>query len=362
MNKLAPQGAMVVIEARHLCVEMRGVKKPGALTVTSAIRGALPQAARREEFLDLLRCQVVTSRVGPLAAGRSCLALSRPAAGLGAGGGRRSSGCRSRRADQLPARARVRPVAGRADRRIASDQRSASSTSRWSTTRGRAASSRGSGSARRGPNLAFAANSRAASSRSGPRRPTAVYTEGTYPRPPDRSGTDLHPLRRAGEYRATSRRRAAGGATGRGLDLPEDRSSRGSTARSPDRATASPDTEDLTEFYSPLVRWSGARGNRSPIRGSRRGRQVLPQGAAMSPALLAAAASRSRRIGVDNDMLARVLETNDEWIRERSGIVTRFYVEPGVGASPTWEPRRRARRSPTPAWKPKRSTTSSARR
>jgi GTP cyclohydrolase I len=52
---LQPQGAMVVIEARHLCVEMRGVKKPGALTVTSAIRGIFHQRSQREEFLDLLR-------------------------------------------------------------------------------------------------------------------------------------------------------------------------------------------------------------------------------------------------------------------------------------------------------------------
>ncbi len=54
-DKLNPKGAMVVIEARHLCVEMRGVKKPGALTVTSAIRGIFHKRPIREEFLDLLR-------------------------------------------------------------------------------------------------------------------------------------------------------------------------------------------------------------------------------------------------------------------------------------------------------------------
>ncbi len=52
---LAAQGAMVVIEARHLCVEMRGVRKPGALTVTSAIRGLFHKKPLREEFLDLLK-------------------------------------------------------------------------------------------------------------------------------------------------------------------------------------------------------------------------------------------------------------------------------------------------------------------
>jgi GTP cyclohydrolase I len=54
VEKLEPQGVMVVIEARHLCVEMRGVKKPGAMTVTSAIRGIFFNKPVREEFLDLL--------------------------------------------------------------------------------------------------------------------------------------------------------------------------------------------------------------------------------------------------------------------------------------------------------------------
>jgi GTP cyclohydrolase I len=53
-GSLAPLGAMVVIEARHLCVEMRGVKKPGALTVTSAIRGCFEDRKVRSEFLSFL--------------------------------------------------------------------------------------------------------------------------------------------------------------------------------------------------------------------------------------------------------------------------------------------------------------------
>jgi GTP cyclohydrolase I len=54
-QRLKPQGIMVVLEARHLCVEMRGVKKPGAVTVTSALRGIFLNKAVREEFLDLLK-------------------------------------------------------------------------------------------------------------------------------------------------------------------------------------------------------------------------------------------------------------------------------------------------------------------
>ncbi len=56
-SKLEPLGVMVVIEARHLCVEMRGVKKAGALTTTSALRGAFADQKVREEFLALLRRQ-----------------------------------------------------------------------------------------------------------------------------------------------------------------------------------------------------------------------------------------------------------------------------------------------------------------
>lgn len=53
-DELEPTGAMVVIQANHLCMEMRGVKKPGALTTTSAISGTFEDRAVREEFLQLL--------------------------------------------------------------------------------------------------------------------------------------------------------------------------------------------------------------------------------------------------------------------------------------------------------------------
>jgi GTP cyclohydrolase I len=56
-SSLEPQGVMVVIEARHLCVEMRGVKKTGAMTTTSALRGCFADRLVREEFLALLRRQ-----------------------------------------------------------------------------------------------------------------------------------------------------------------------------------------------------------------------------------------------------------------------------------------------------------------
>ncbi len=53
-NRLNPRGVGVIINAEHLCMSLRGVQKPGALTVTSALRGAVRDDARtRQEFLSL---------------------------------------------------------------------------------------------------------------------------------------------------------------------------------------------------------------------------------------------------------------------------------------------------------------------
>jgi len=51
---LQPRGAIVVIECEHLCMSMRGVRKPGAKTVTSAVRGQLRQQATRAEAMSLI--------------------------------------------------------------------------------------------------------------------------------------------------------------------------------------------------------------------------------------------------------------------------------------------------------------------
>lgn len=56
MEFLAPRGVMVVVEAEHMCMTMRGVKKPGSKTVTIATRGAFAEDSRmQEQFFRMLQ-------------------------------------------------------------------------------------------------------------------------------------------------------------------------------------------------------------------------------------------------------------------------------------------------------------------
>ena len=54
MTILEPRGAIVVVEAEHMCMAVRGVRKPGAKTVTSAVRGSLLHPATRAEAMSLI--------------------------------------------------------------------------------------------------------------------------------------------------------------------------------------------------------------------------------------------------------------------------------------------------------------------
>lgn len=54
MRILEPRGAIVVVEAEHMCMAVRGVRKPGSRTVTSAVRGSLLHPATRAEAMSLI--------------------------------------------------------------------------------------------------------------------------------------------------------------------------------------------------------------------------------------------------------------------------------------------------------------------
>jgi GTP cyclohydrolase I len=54
MEHLKPKGAIVVIECEHMCMSMRGIRKPGAKTVTSAVRGQIRETATRAEAMSLI--------------------------------------------------------------------------------------------------------------------------------------------------------------------------------------------------------------------------------------------------------------------------------------------------------------------
>ncbi|WP_182353256.1 GTP cyclohydrolase I FolE [Flaviflexus huanghaiensis] len=54
MDPLGARGAIVVVEAEHMCMSLRGARKPGARTVTSAVRGVMRSAATRAEAMSLI--------------------------------------------------------------------------------------------------------------------------------------------------------------------------------------------------------------------------------------------------------------------------------------------------------------------
>jgi GTP cyclohydrolase I len=54
VEHLRPRGAIVVVDCEHLCMSMRGVRKPGSRTVTSAVRGQLRDPATRAEAMSLI--------------------------------------------------------------------------------------------------------------------------------------------------------------------------------------------------------------------------------------------------------------------------------------------------------------------
>ena len=55
MEHLQPGGVMVILEAEHMCMTMRGIKKPGSSTVTVAVRGAFEDSALQEQVYRMMR-------------------------------------------------------------------------------------------------------------------------------------------------------------------------------------------------------------------------------------------------------------------------------------------------------------------
>src|SRR4028118_748609 len=87
-----------------------------------------------------------------------------------------------------------------------------------------------------------------------------------------------------------------------------------------------------------------SRGMRTPACASRKGQCRPPSDPILfrgersfemtqARAVLAGTGISIPPLEVDNEMLSRIIETNDQWVRERSGIATRYYVEPGVASS-----------------------------
>lgn len=61
MKMLKPKGVLVILEAEQMCLTMRGLKKPGSMTITSAVRGDLKKEALRKEAFSLIKGPVSQS-------------------------------------------------------------------------------------------------------------------------------------------------------------------------------------------------------------------------------------------------------------------------------------------------------------
>jgi GTP cyclohydrolase I len=60
-QRIAPRGVMVLLEARHMCMEMRGLSRPNVTTTTTAVRGVMDDERRQQQFYARLRFTGTTS-------------------------------------------------------------------------------------------------------------------------------------------------------------------------------------------------------------------------------------------------------------------------------------------------------------